>query len=74
MYRLLALSFGLHDVHSSLLTPRERDVLHCLLSGQTDVEAAASLDVSPSTLRSYNKDIYHKFGVRNRRALLANWL
>lgn len=74
LYSLVALSFGIHTNSSTLLTPRERDVLNCILAGDSDKEAAVKLEITASTLRSYVKDIYRKFQVRNRGELLKLWL
>ncbi|WP_162932240.1 helix-turn-helix domain-containing protein [Solimonas sp. K1W22B-7] len=49
------------------LTPREREVLHCLSQRMMDREIAASLQVSINTVKHHLRNIYSKFGVGSRR-------
>jgi DNA-binding CsgD family transcriptional regulator len=54
------------------LTPRENEV-RCLLSaGYSYREIAETLCVSPETVRTHCKRIYHKLGVSGRRELKAS--
>jgi DNA-binding CsgD family transcriptional regulator len=53
------------------LTPRERDVIHCVADGLRNREIAATLVVEPSTVRKHLENIYEKLGVGNRTAALA---
>ena len=48
------------------LTPRERDVLCCLATGNTDREIAAALYVSPRTIQTHVAHIRKKLGVHSR--------
>jgi DNA-binding NarL/FixJ family response regulator len=57
---------------STLLSPRERQLLNLLQSGCSVPAAAAALFVSVSTAKTYVARIYDKLGVDNRgQALLA---
>jgi DNA-binding CsgD family transcriptional regulator len=56
------------------LTPRVRQVLACLLEGDTDKQVAARLDLSPHTVNQYTKQIFRHFGVTSRTELLARWI
>ena len=67
------LSHGL-VVASSPLTATERNVLQGLLAGLTEKQIAASLGQAFNTTHSHVKRLFHKFGVRNRAALMAMWL
>ncbi|RJX38120.1 hypothetical protein D3P09_18815 [Paenibacillus pinisoli] len=48
------------------LTPRELDVLKCLADGLSNSEIAASLFLSPGTVKRYTHNIYQKLNVKNR--------
>ena len=67
------LSHGLL-VANAPLTPVERQVLHGLLSGQSEKEIAAAQGQSHHTTHGYVTSIYRKYGVNNRAALMALWL
>lgn len=56
------------------LTVTEREVLGALLTGLTEKQIASARNQSPHTNHEYVKNIYRKFGVRNRAALMALWL
>ncbi|WP_218780016.1 helix-turn-helix transcriptional regulator, partial [Cellulomonas iranensis] len=49
------------------LTERERDVLACLPSRMTVEEIGAALFVSPNTVKTHVRSVYHKLGVTSRR-------
>lgn len=53
------------------LTPREREVLRALSTGQTAEQAAAQFGVSVTTVRSQIRKIYQKLGVSRRQEALA---
>lgn len=61
-------------VASAPLTPTERNVLQGLLTGQSEKQIAASRNQSSHTTHEYVTNIYRKFGVNNRAALMALWL
>lgn len=48
------------------LTDREKDILSCVSRGQTNAQIAASLYVSPLTVKTHLQRVYRKLGVRNR--------
>lgn len=45
------------------LSSRENEVLICIAKGLTQKETARVLNLSPTTIGSYKKDIYRKLGV-----------
>lgn len=47
------------------LTPREREVLECLLEGKVNKMIARELDVSTRTVEIHRARVLHKMGVRN---------
>jgi DNA-binding CsgD family transcriptional regulator len=53
------------------LSPRQRDVLICLMDGDSEKQAALRLDISPHTVHDYVKLLHTRFGVRSRGELLA---
>lgn len=53
------------------LPPRQRDVLVCLMNGDTEKQAARRLGISPHTVHDYVKALHGRFGVRSRGELLA---
>jgi DNA-binding CsgD family transcriptional regulator len=56
------------------LTPRQRDVLHWLLAGAGEKQAAAELGISQQTLHAHVKSIYATYGVSSRAELLVRCL
>jgi DNA-binding NarL/FixJ family response regulator len=56
---------------SSLLTPRELDVLAQLQQRRSNAQIAAELYISIETVRTHARHIYRKLGVASRRELLA---
>ncbi len=58
----------------SKLAPRVRQVLQCLLEGDSDKQIAARLKLSPYTVNQYTKTIYRHFGASGRAELLARWV
>lgn len=53
------------------LTPREVEITALLLRGLTNKAMAAKLYISENTLKTHLKHIYRKFGVTQKRELLA---
>lgn len=72
-HRRLMLSHGLL-VASAPLSPAERRVLHLLLTGMTEKEIAAHLNLATSTAHQYISKLYRKFNARSRAALMSLWL
>ena len=56
------------------LPPRSRQVLWCLLEGDSDKQVATRLGISRLTVNAHTKAIYRHFGVRGRAELLARWI
>jgi two-component system, NarL family, nitrate/nitrite response regulator NarL len=52
------------------LTPRERELVHCVVHGRPNREMAAKLAISQGTVKIHLHHIYHKLQVPNRLALL----
>ena len=53
------------------LTDRERDVLHHMARGATNIETARALHVSEPTVKSHVGAIFAKLGVRDRAAAIV---
>lgn len=49
----------------ALLTPREREVLDTLAQGMGSKHAARQLRISYETIRTHQRNIYKKLGVRS---------
>lgn len=58
----------------SELPPRTRQVLRCVLEGDTDKQVALRLGVTRHTVNQYLKSIYRHFQVTGRSELLARWV
>jgi DNA-binding CsgD family transcriptional regulator len=56
------------------LPPRARQVLGCLLEGDSDKHIALRLGLRPATVNEYTKRIYRHFGMNGRAELLARWV
>lgn len=56
---------------SSVLTEREREVVHLLLRGNSAKAIARALEISPETARNHLKRIYPKLGVASQAELFA---
>lgn len=48
------------------LTPRELEVLHCLVNGKVNKQICDELDIALGTVKSHVKSIFSKFGVVTR--------
>ena len=51
---------------ASYLTPREREVLGCLVAGMTTVAIGRQMAISKTTVRAHVQSILGKFGVHSR--------
>jgi predicted ATPase/DNA-binding CsgD family transcriptional regulator len=57
-------------IDSSILSPRELEVLQLVAAGLTDAQVAQKLVVSTRTVHSHLQSIYNKLGVNSRTAAL----
>jgi len=62
------------DPSPAALPPRVRQVLKCLLEGDSDKQVAARLRLSRHTVNEYADRIFRHFGVQSRPELLARWV
>jgi len=58
----------------SALPPRVRQVLQCLLEGDSDKQIAGRLGLSRFTVNGHTKVLFRHFGVAGRLELLARWV
>ena len=54
------------ETHSNHLTPREKEVLMMIASGEANEEIAQRLSISPNTVKTHIYNIYGKIEVPNR--------
>jgi len=55
------------------LSRREREILGCLRRGETNMDIAAALDISPHTVKNHLQRIFRKIGVHNRTQAVAHY-
>lgn len=72
-HRHALLSHGL-GICTASLTPKERDVLSQLLTGDSEKEIARKFNITPGSAHQYCVSIYQKFGIHGRLELMALWL
>ncbi|MDA8240855.1 MAG: LuxR C-terminal-related transcriptional regulator [Nitrospiraceae bacterium] len=48
------------------LTPKECEIIRCLIKGKSNKEIASSMKIRPSTVNAHLDNIYMKLGCRNR--------
>ncbi|MCR8922638.1 LuxR C-terminal-related transcriptional regulator [Dasania sp. GY-MA-18] len=65
------LQTSLHNFGLSLLTEREREVLHLMFEGKASKSAAKALNISPETERGHRKNIYAKLNVASQAELFS---
>ncbi len=58
----------------SSLSPRLRQILDCLLDGDSEKQVAARVGLTPRTVNQYIKSIYRRFRVSSRAELMARWI
>jgi DNA-binding CsgD family transcriptional regulator len=56
---------------SSLLTPREREVVRLILKGYPSKSVARELSISTQTEQVHRKNIYHKLGISSHSELFT---
>jgi DNA-binding NarL/FixJ family response regulator len=59
---------------TSILSPREKEVMDLMIDGLSDRDIAERIGLSIHTVRGYNKSIRHKYGVKNRLQLASMML
>ena len=60
-----------HHLTRLPLTPRQRDVVRCLLRGDSNREIATTLCLSPETVKDHLEKISDVLGLRNRYEIVA---
>jgi DNA-binding NarL/FixJ family response regulator len=60
-----------HETLVGALTPREREVLQCMVSGMTRASIAQHLFLSPNTVRTHMQNVLGKLGVHSTLAAVA---
>jgi DNA-binding NarL/FixJ family response regulator len=53
------------------LTAREQEVLEMILTGKSNREIAAALNITENTVKTHAKSIYSKYDVRSRARLIS---
>lgn len=53
------------------LTPRQQDVLRCLLRGQSNKQIARELDISDGTVKTHTAAIFNALGVNSRANVIV---
>jgi len=56
------------------ISPRMRDILDCLLTGDSEKQIAGKLHISPHTVHTYVKRLHKTLGVSSRGELLAKFV
>lgn len=69
----LALSYG-PVAATGALPPHQRKVLLMLMTGRSEKQIAAELNLSTNTTHQYVTAIFRRFEVRNRPSLITKWL
>jgi DNA-binding CsgD family transcriptional regulator len=65
---------GPQEPSPSALSPRCRQVLRCMLEGESNKQISKRLGISENTVNQYAKLIHAHFGVRSRTELMARWV
>jgi DNA-binding NarL/FixJ family response regulator len=58
-------------LHRLGLTPRQQDVLGCLLRGQSNKQIARELDISDGTVKTHTAAIFNALGVNSRANVIV---
>jgi DNA-binding NarL/FixJ family response regulator len=59
------------EQESDSLSAREREIMQCVIQGQTSRQIADELGITKSSVDTYRSRIFRKLGVDNRAALIA---
>lgn len=62
------------EARDAIVTPREAQILHLIKDGNTTTAIAATLSLSPFTVRNHVKKIFRKLGARSRSHAVAQAL
>lgn len=62
---------ALPDHDALTLSAREREIMQCVIQGQTSRQIADELGITKSSVDTYRSRIFRKLGVDNRAALVA---
>ncbi len=54
------------DGNKPNLTPKECEIIRCVIKGKSNKEIASSMKIRPSTVNAHLDNIYMKLGCRNR--------
>jgi len=65
--------FALREGNVLDLSTREMEVLDALCRGRTNLQIAATLDISPFTVKNHVQRIFRKIGVSNRTQAAARY-
>lgn len=60
------------DLMHPALSPREMDIIYCVLQGMDGPEIGENLFISASTVNSHMRSIYSKLKVNNRASLVVS--
>ncbi len=71
--RWLALSYGVYP-QGSRISPRQREALQHLLTGEAEKNIADRMGLKQSSLHQIVVELYRRFGVQSRPELMAMWL
>jgi DNA-binding NarL/FixJ family response regulator len=63
-----------HPLDGISLSPRSREVLTCLLNGDSEKQIALRLRISPHTVHTYVKKLHQALGVNSRGELLSRFV
>jgi two-component system nitrate/nitrite response regulator NarL len=63
---------GEPDAVRPVLTPRERDILRSIASGDTVRQTARTLGIAQKTVENIQARLFRKLGVRNRAGAVAS--
>jgi two-component system, NarL family, response regulator LiaR len=64
-------TFHPETVTAAHLTPREREILHCVVKGLNNVQIGAALHLSRSTVKYHLSNIFSKIGAATRTEAVA---
>lgn len=68
------LSYVLDNFGASVLTNREKQVVHLTMRGYSDKLTARELDITPGTVRNHKKSIFSKLGVSSQGQVFGLFL